>query len=88
MSERDIAVRAAAKDLFDQSGGQAVKVSPGRGCLTAQGLQQGLTAWYVKGYLKMANTLLPAGVSAQDALQDVQNELEKLCAAAASAQDK
>jgi len=54
MSERDIAIRAAAKDLFDQVGGRTVMVTPGLGCLTAQGLQEGLTAWHAEDYRKMA----------------------------------
>jgi len=87
MSERKIVVRAAAKELFDQVGGHTVMVTPGLGCLTAQGLQEGLTAWHGEDYRKMAHILLPAGVSAQHAFSDVQKEIDKMCAAA-SMQDK
>jgi hypothetical protein len=78
---------ASAKQLFEQLQGHRgiVTVRSGRGCLTTQGLQQGLTVWYVADFPKMAHVLLPAGIKADDVLEDVQNELDQLRGAQSTA---
>jgi hypothetical protein len=80
-----------AEQLFARMPGVTkFNLAAGRGLLSAQGPQQGLTAWWSSGQndLKMAHVLLPVGVRVEDVKQQVEQELTQLVEAAKAKQQE